>query len=191
MNFRTRVGAYLLNLHYLAGARSAFINPGTRDRNRRPHRKSKNENLRTKRRSNDRRNFLPQVCISPATLRLLVFALILVFARGSLAQSNVYSLSIYGGGVSYSPILVAGPFRIFRCSYWTDTNGYTLFLVGNPGREIQPGDKKHVYTQIGLGARSLSIPMPPTTLAIIAVLAIIAFVSVLIALRHRSRASTG
>jgi hypothetical protein len=106
-----------------------------------------------------------------------------------LAQSNIYSGSVYAGGISASPIWVVGAyprqFAIWRCSYWTDTNGGTVFNVGNPGRRTQPGDKQHVYTQMSLGSHSVSIPIPPVLLAVFVVLGILILGSLLIALRYR------
>jgi hypothetical protein len=107
-----------------------------------------------------------------------------------LAQSNVYSISVYAGGVSSSSILVVGSyprqFGIWRCSYWTDTNGYTVFYVGNPGRKIQPSDKLHVYTQISFGSRSFSIPISPIFLAILVIVGILVLGLLFIALRYRN-----
>jgi hypothetical protein len=112
---------------------------------------------------------------------------------GCIAQSNVYSLSVYAGGVSSSPILVVGSyprqFAIWRSSYWTDTNGYTIFLVGNPERRIQPSDKQHVYTQVSVGSHSLSVPIPPIFLAVLVILAVLVLGLLLIALRYRSSAA--
>ena len=80
------------------------------------------------------------------------------------AQSNVYSLSIYAGGLSTSPVWVLGSWPkqlgIMRESYWTDPNGYTVLWAGN-ARGVQPGDKEHVETKVVLGRVSLRVPLPP------------------------------
>jgi hypothetical protein len=100
---------------------------------------------------------------------------IIVMPFRSRAQSNVYSLSICAGGVSTSPILQIGPwpngFCIYRESYWTDPLGRVVSLVANP-KGIQPSDKHHVETKVYLGRASLSIPLSPLVVGMLAACAL-------------------
>src|SRR5215831_10575579 len=109
--------------------------------------------------------------------RALLIALMAFCGVHCTAQSNIYSGSVYAGGVSTSAIWVVGSypgqFGIWRCNYWTDTNGGTVFYVGNSGRKIQPSDKEHVYTRISVGSHWFSIPIPPVLLAVFVVLGVL------------------
>ena len=100
----------------------------------------------------------------------------------SRAQSNVYSLSIYAGGVSTSPVFQIGSwpkgFCIYRESYWTGPQGGVIMFMGNP-RGIQPGDKHHVETKVYLRRASLSIPLPPIIVGMLATCVLLAMIAAL------------
>jgi hypothetical protein len=98
------------------------------------------------------------------------------------AQSNVYSLSFYSGGVSSSVVHIGSwpkQFDVYRDSYWADSNGCVTSWIGNP-RGIQPGDKHHLDTRVYLFGVTRTIRLPPAvigTFAAGALLTVIALVA--------------
>jgi hypothetical protein len=106
---------------------------------------------------------------------LLVSAFTVCFS--SHAQSNVYSISFYSGGVSSSPILQIGSgptaISIWRQSYWTDSRGCVVSWVLSE-RAIQPTDKHHVETLLNLGQASCRVPFPPWMVAAFAAVVVLA-----------------
>ncbi len=81
-------------------------------------------------------------------------------ACASYGQTNVYSVSVYSGGVSHRTGWTVGSppwqFGLQEYSYRTDTNG---LIVSFPGMVPKPGDKYHVRTRIILGPVSFSVPL--------------------------------
>jgi len=129
-----------------------------------------------------------------ATLqKVFLSASILFCALDCLGQSNVYSLSIYAGGVSYRPGWVAGSpphcFGLEEYSYWKDSAGYIVMWAGNRSRGIQPGDKHRTHTQVLLGPVSFSVPLPRLAVAIVGAtfVAVLGFVLLVGIGRARSR----
>jgi hypothetical protein len=110
----------------------------------------------------------------------IVAMLCLLSRLPCLAQSNdVYSFFTTGSTpltgyriavVSSSPIWVVGAaqkrFGIEKCQYWTDSTGHPIPWPAT--RVKQPGDKQHSYTRFQLGHASISIPLPPIDLALLA-----------------------
>ena len=124
----------------------------------------------------------------------VVLAVVLFWRSLCLAQSNdVYSfwttastpLTGYRVAVVVvSPILVVGSgqnsFGIEECHYWTDSAGQAIPWPAT--RVKQPGDRRHSYTRFRLGSASVSIPLPPLILALVAGLAALGFGSFLLRL---------
>ena len=110
----------------------------------------------------------------------MAIGLVLLPGSTSLAQSNdVYrfwmsaSTPLTGyrvAVVSVSPLWVVGSgqngFGIEACRYWTDSAGRGIPWPAT--RVRQPGDQQHCYTRFRLGQVSLSIPVPPIDLALLA-----------------------
>src|SRR5262249_54546816 len=113
----------------------------------------------------------------------IAMAVLLLGRSGCVAQSNdVFSfftsastpLSGYRVAVvSASPIWVVGAaqnkFGIEECSYWTDSAGRAIPWAANIER--QPGDKQHRYTRFRFGQISVSLPLAPIAIAVLAGLA--------------------
>ena len=131
----------------------------------------------------------------------MVAAFVLLWGSAGLAQSNdVFSfvttpstpLTGYRvAAVSVTPIWVVGSppklFGIEECGYWTDSAGHTILWPASRAREA--GDKHHRYTRICLGRVSLSAPLPPMLVVVLAGIVVLAFVFILI--RWFSKARTG
>ena len=84
--------------------------------------------------------------------------------------------------VSVTPIWVFGsPPRLFgieECSYWTDSAGRTILWPASRVRAA--GDMHHRYTRLRLGAVSFSVPLPPTVMAVVTGIVVLAFGTILI-----------
>ena len=104
-------------------------------------------------------------------------------------QSNVYSLSIYSGGVSYSTIWVVGSppmqFGVERCSFVTDAKGHAISV--DAPRAVWLGAKEHIRTNVLLGPVSFRLPLPPWATGILAVIAVSALGRISVG-RHPRRA---
>ena len=116
--------------------------------------------------------------MTPRFHTFIIAATILFAAVGSFGQSNVYSIGIYAGGVTYYPsrwAVGSHPFRfgLEEYSYSTDAAGYTIMF--SSGRGVQPGDTSHRRTQILLGPLSFSVPLRPISVAIISGVVILLF----------------
>ncbi len=127
-----------------------------------------------------------------AACSLILAAAMIAGCPRSEAQSNVYSVSIYAGGVSSSGICVIGSpptqFGIWRESYWTDRNGYTVMWAGST-RGIQPGDREHIETKVVLGPLSFRLPFPPAMVGALALSAILVFAFLLVGYCTRRHSS--
>src|SRR6266568_9542329 len=106
--------------------------------------------------------------------RGILAAFVIAACANSPGQSNVYSLSIYSGGVSYSPIWVVGSppmqFGVERCSFVTDAKGHAI-SVDTP-RAVWLGAKDHIQTYVLPGPVSFRLPLSPWATGILAVIAV-------------------
>src|SRR6266496_1976483 len=77
--------------------------------------------------------------------------------------------------VSIRPIWVIGSppkmYGIEECSYWTDPTGQTILWPAN--RTRQAGDKRHRYTRMRFGQVSVSVPLPPKQMGILAAVLVV------------------
>jgi len=120
-------------------------------------------------------------CRAVKYVRLLLVAVgWMIYGSAGLAQSNdVFSfvttpstpLTAYRvAAVGITPIWVVGSppkrYGIEECSYWTDSAGQTILWPAN--RTRQAGDKQHRYTRVRLDHISVSVPLPPRQLGVLA-----------------------
>jgi ABC-type antimicrobial peptide transport system permease subunit len=97
---------------------------------------------------------------------------------------------VYGGGASYSSILVVGSppkqFGIEQESYWTDQAGNLVIEYGD-ARKIPPGYKHHIYTLVLVGSLTFRLPLPAWAVGVLAVVVVSAIGGFLVARRARRR----
>ena len=131
-----------------------------------------------------------------------VAAVLLLWTSTCLAQSNdVFTFFTSASTpltgyrvavVSVSPIWVVGSgrsrFGIEECGYWTDSTGRAIPWPAS--RAKQPGDKLHRYTRFLFGQSSVSIPLSPISLAVLAGFVVVACGRILIARSMRGRTQT-
>src|SRR5262249_33730727 len=95
---------------------------------------------------------------------------------GCLGQSNVYRLRIYSGGHSYSAGWTIGSppncFGLQDEEWWENRAGQTVSWIGH---KIEPGDVHRWRTTVYLGFVDIHVPLPRGTVAIIGIVATIAF----------------
>jgi len=99
-----------------------------------------------------------------------VSVLVLLTTIRGYGQSNVYSLAIYAGGITYYPsrwVVGSSPYRfgLEEYSYSKDAAGYVIMY--SPDRERLPSDTFHRRTQVLLGPVSFSVPLRPAVVAIL------------------------
>ena len=108
--------------------------------------------------------------MTPHFQKFTLTAVVLLAAVSAFGQSNVYSVGIYAGGVTYYPsrwAVGSQPFRfgLEEYSYSTDAAGYIIML--SPTRGTQIGDTYHRRTRIFAGPVSFSVPLRPVAVDII------------------------
>ena len=100
--------------------------------------------------------------------------LILVAAGNIHCFGQVYSQSIYAGGVYDSDWWSVGSpsfkFGLGQTSYEIDPNGFIIFAMFAPvNRKPQPGDTWHYQTRFFLGPMEFNTALPPAKAAILGI----------------------
>jgi hypothetical protein len=110
-----------------------------------------------------------------------IFAVLLLATSLSCqAQSNLYSVSVYSGGVYYEhnwlinlPPYGFGPANrlgLSQYSLWKNSNGLVII---NAGHEKAEGGKHYTYTDIVVGAHRLTLPIPAAGVAAVLILGLL------------------
>jgi len=120
---------------------------------------------------------------------MMLLASFVAGSRGTCqAQRTVYATNcehyaVWWFGSGPRPLVI-----VSRETFWTDSKGRVVQCDGGR-REIQPGDKSHLFTRMDLGGASVRVPLPPWVIGSLAAGGVLLLGSAAVAFQIKGRHS--